>query len=181
MDFNSLPEETKLKILCLLPPQDLKTVMLVCKAWKQTGLDHTLWTWARIKLNRKEEFQKITTGRCQLVQLLVVSRDCVCDYFSSRSPCLWGEEAWKELFEMMQDMPQLRKVDGLELKNCRTDFYSVEPELMLNVYQKLERLDLGGNLADEQMVDIFRAIAGNMCLLKYMNLTGPTWRKMFQI
>ena len=105
----------------------------------------------------------------------------MCDCFPSRNPCLWGEEAWKELFEDMPDMPQLRKVDGLELRNCRTDFYSVEPELMLNVYQKLEKLDLGGNLADEQMVDIFRAIAGNMCLLKYMNLTGPTWRKMFQI
>jgi hypothetical protein len=46
-----LPSEILEKIFRLLPPRDLKTVILVCKFWKYAGEVPGLWTWARFCLN----------------------------------------------------------------------------------------------------------------------------------
>ena len=46
-----LPPEMLERIFSHLAPKDLKTVMLVCKTWNNTGNLPTLWSWVKVKLN----------------------------------------------------------------------------------------------------------------------------------
>ena len=46
-----LPMEMLERIFMLLPPKDLKTVMFVCKRWKEAGSVPKLWSWVVLKLN----------------------------------------------------------------------------------------------------------------------------------
>jgi len=43
-----LPPEIMRQIFLLLPPRDLKNVLLVCKKWKEAGEDPYLWSWAMV-------------------------------------------------------------------------------------------------------------------------------------
>ena len=50
--FNkTLPTEILENVFSLLPHNDLKTVMLVCKRWNMVGESTRLWTWARFRLD----------------------------------------------------------------------------------------------------------------------------------
>ena len=47
-----LPPEMIYSIFCLLSPQDMRTVMLVCRRWREVGQDCRLWSWVRIVINQ---------------------------------------------------------------------------------------------------------------------------------
>ena len=40
-----LPIEVLYRVFKMLPPKDLKNVMLVCKSWHEAADTPTLWTW----------------------------------------------------------------------------------------------------------------------------------------
>ena len=56
--ITKLPEEMLVKIFSLLPPQDMKSVILVCKSWRGIGEDPTLWAWSVVEVNSREDFHK---------------------------------------------------------------------------------------------------------------------------
>ena len=67
--IGDLPEEIMFKIFSLLPPQDLKSVMLVSKVWMKIGEDPALWSWVVPSLlHSKEDIQKLSIRRFKHVQ-----------------------------------------------------------------------------------------------------------------
>ena len=46
-----LPAEILEKVFCLLPPRDIKSVVLVCRFWREIGEVPRLWTWACFKVD----------------------------------------------------------------------------------------------------------------------------------
>ena len=47
-----LPAEMLEKVFHLLPPRDLKTVVLVCRWWREVGEAPALWAWVTITVTR---------------------------------------------------------------------------------------------------------------------------------
>ena len=48
-----LPPELLSQIFGLLPPADLRTVLLVCHLWREVGEAPGLWTWASLRATRE--------------------------------------------------------------------------------------------------------------------------------
>ena len=67
-----LPYEMVMKIFKMLPPQDLKVLVLVCRRWRDMGEDPSLWTCCQVsyKAGNKCELKKISVGRLQHMQYL---------------------------------------------------------------------------------------------------------------
>ena len=73
------------RIFHLLPHEDLKKVMMVCKVWKDMVEDQTLWTWLEVKLNSKEDFQKLGIQRLLLIETIAVG---FCDVKVLQEACM---------------------------------------------------------------------------------------------
>ena len=69
--INCLPKEMLLGIFQKLSPQDLKSVVLVCKTWLEIGEDAKLWTV--IKIDSREDCQKLNIQRLRLLQEIKVT------------------------------------------------------------------------------------------------------------
>jgi len=168
-----LPEEIMVTIFSLLPPQDLKSVMLVCKSWMSMGEDPSLWTWVGLVIRRREEFHKLRVRRFKFLDQLEVDEDCECQLSSW---CLWEEvgrdleDTWINLFEMIVEMPRLRSIYGLGLHCCWTNFHSVGLDLMLDIFQRLRSTELNYKFTEEQSNHIVTAIAENKCSLNILHI-----------
>ena len=51
LDNMLLPVEILEKVFCLLPPQDLKSAVRVCRWWREVGEAPRFWTWACFKVD----------------------------------------------------------------------------------------------------------------------------------
>ena len=100
------------RIFQMLPGQDLKTMMLVCRAWKVMGEDPTLWTWLKVTVNSREDFLKLKMKRFQLIQGIFVGWK-----FNSKLGSQWKEQDWAELFKVMLPLKKLKGIDGDEFIN----------------------------------------------------------------
>jgi len=149
------------RIFHLLPHEDLKTVMLVCKVWKDFVEDPTLWTWLEVKVNRREDFLKLGIPRLQLIETVDLWHYDVCHL----NEC----DYWIELFQLMLNMTKLTRITGYEFWSI-TDLSFMEPELLVTVFQRLEKLSLGKHLSPEQSTHLFSAMAENKCNLKLLEL-----------
>ena len=131
-----LPEEMMVRIFHLLPHEDLKKVMMVCKVWKDMVEDQTLWTWLEVKLNSKEDFQKLDIQRLLLIETIAVG---FCEPYLSKffrkHVCQWKESDWIELFLVILQLPNLKSIWGFEFTFTNLSF--IEPELLVNVFLKL--------------------------------------------
>ena len=58
-----LPIEMLERVFMFLPPKDLKTVMLVCKRWKEVGSAPKLWSWVVLKLNHSSPVEDEGSGQ----------------------------------------------------------------------------------------------------------------------
>ena len=62
-------------IFLLLPPEDLKSAVLVCKMWKELGEEAYLWRWAMVTVNN-DNVENISsllrTGRMSLIETIVI-------------------------------------------------------------------------------------------------------------
>jgi hypothetical protein len=47
-----LPAEMLERVFRLLPPRDLKAVVLVCRWWREVGEKPGLWAWVRLTVDR---------------------------------------------------------------------------------------------------------------------------------
>ena len=59
--ITNLPFEVLSQIIRMLPPEDLKTVMLVCKAWKKMTEDPKLWTWLVVSISTIRDLKNCET------------------------------------------------------------------------------------------------------------------------
>ena len=64
-----LPAEVLYLIFCWLPPRDLKSVVLVCRLWREVGEAPGLWTWVVLRLTG-EDTEVLGLGRLQAVREL---------------------------------------------------------------------------------------------------------------
>ena len=149
------------RIFQMLPGQDLKTMMLVCRAWKVMGEDPTLWTWLKVTVNSREDFLKLKMKRFQLIQGIFVGWK-----FNSKLGSQWKEQDWAELFKVMLPLKKLKGIDGDEFINLSF----VNPEMLVTVFQRFEELVLGNKLSLEQSEHLFSAIADNKSNLKNIYL-----------
>ena len=74
INIRLLPEILR-HIFLLLPPEDLKSAVLVCKMWKEIGEDPYLWRWAMVTVNN-DNVENISsllrTGRLSLIETIVI-------------------------------------------------------------------------------------------------------------
>jgi len=159
--------EIMVRIFHMLPSHDLKRVMLVCRTWKDMGENPTLWTWLKVKVNSREDFLKLKIARLQLIQSVNVGK-------FGKFENLFKEEDWVEFFKVLLPLQKLKRIDGLEFQ--RVLFSFVDPELLVNVLQRCEKLVLGFQLSLKQKHSelLFHAIAGNKSNLRNLYLSGKS-------
>ena len=72
----------------------------------------------------------------------------------SKKLCHWDQCDRIELFQMMLNLTKLKIIYGYEFWNT-TDLSFMEPELLVNVFQRLEELCLGGSFESELACKLF--------------------------
>ena len=149
-----------IRIFYLLPPQDLKNVMLVCKQWMEMGEDPNFWTWALVTVDTREEIQKLEIPRLQLIQEIKV-RECAshpwCRFYYPNHQCYyWKPADLKELFQVILEIPTVSRIHDLI---CTTSLSAIEPEMLASVFNRLEVLALWKHQTPEQTEHLFIAIA----------------------
>ena len=158
-----LPMEMLERIFMFLPPKDLKTVMRVCKRWKEVGSAPKLWSWIVLKLNTSSNgeyayqwfredvelcLQKISLPRLQAVREIQLCKDL-------KSRVHWGEdEDFGFKLRKALSHPGLKKlvIHGWDAR-------TIEPELLASFLTKMEEMDISDiTMSAEQSGVFFSAI-----------------------
>ena len=163
--ISDLPEEMMVKIFSLLPPQYLKSAMLVCKSWTEMGEDPTLWSWSVVTVRSRQDFHKLNIRRFQLIQELDIDDGC-----GLSKECRWTKEHWIDLFDLLLQLPALFKIDpSFCLWRHSADLSCVEVGLVVSVFKRLEEMHLymqpNSSMLSEKL---FSAIAENKCSIKLL-------------
>jgi len=145
ISINFLPEEMFIRVFHLLTPKDLKNVMLVCKQWKEIGEDPSLWTWALVTIEAREEIQKLNIRRFQRVQNIRVTQRY------RKAEDLVG------IFEALLEIPSVNRIIGLYNINLS----GVESILLANVLNKADDFWIYGHGEN-----VFNAVAKQTNLKK---------------
>jgi len=160
--IGDLPEEVMIKIFCLLPPQDLKSVMLVSKVWMKMGEDPALWSWVVPSLaSPSEDIQKLSTRRFKQIQEVELG-------FGFGSWNVGMEPVWSEIVEVITQLPALSRIKG----GCVIweDICPRESELIFSLLLKSERLYLYKDVGLYSTY-LFQAIAEHKSNLEYLKIT----------
>jgi len=152
-DISDLPEEILIEIFSLLSPSDLKSVVLVCKQWRMVGETPTLWTWAMVTLKSRDDLQKLSNRRIQLMNMDKVK---VTNWFDGSQPFLIQSTAVRpeELFSALLPITTLTSIEGIKddlVYNLGSfgfpaggpdnpDLSRVGPELFATVLSRLRNL-----------------------------------------
>ena len=157
-EMDVLPAEMMMRILQLLPPEDLKMVVLVCRKWRDMGEDPSLWTWCQVryKAGSKSHLQKLTVRRLQMLQHLHVWYD------------EWKTGEMTEVFQAVEKLPKLREITGLNGYNYK----SVEPGLFGRVMNKLEEVDISRTGMTSQHLQAVFTIMCQESQLKKLAIEG---------
>jgi len=152
--LNDLPSEMLLKVLELLGPRDLKAAVLVCKLWRALGEDPRLWTWTVLKICNMEDLQKVNIRRLSRLQEIKVPHKCFLRNVGVE--CIWKEEIKvNEVFKAIVKIPTVTRISGL---GCCTGISGVDPQLLVNVFNRLEKPFLH-YLTSEQIALLFSTMA----------------------
>ena len=142
--INVLPNEVVVSILQYLPPQEIKSAVLVCKSLREMGEKSRFWTWAVVTVNTKDDLQKLKRPRLQMVQEIDVTRG---SHGGTGVQCNWiKEEGLADLFQVIGEIPTVRRIRGLEF--CK-GIQGIEPDLVVGVLNSLEELKLCYGFAEE--------------------------------
>jgi len=176
--ISALPSEVMFMILRYLPPQELKSAVLVCKALREMGEKPRLWTWAVITVKTKDDFLKLKLPRLQMVREIDVSEGSHCGCGAEVQCTCTG---LAELFQVINEIPTVRRIRGLEF--CR-GIDNIEVDLVVSVLNRLEELYLcyGGDYEEgvmrmqlklniDQLVYLLDAVA-KKTNLKFLEFSG---------
>jgi len=139
------------RILRLLCPKDLKTVMLVCKRWNEAGSVPKLWSWVVFKINdlghdndvEHPEFllEMIRLPRLQAARRILIEG-------------LWvNNEIKLTLLSNALSHPGLK-----QLLIHGGDFRTVDPEVLAKFLTKMEEVDLCGVWMDSEQKRVFLSV-----------------------
>jgi len=151
-----LPAEMLERVFRLLPPQDLKTVVLVSRRWREVGEAPALWSWVPWFYVMEENIgympEVLGSSRLQAVRRMVVSE---------------VREVSEELLQAVVRHPGLKVMEvGFD-----SSLSSVDPELLAQAVTQLEEVVLANNhLTTQQVTAICTTMAGNS-QLKTLNLS----------
>jgi len=140
-----LPNEVVVSILQHLPPQDLKSAVLVCKSLREMGEKPIFWTWAVVKVTTKDDLQKFKRPRLQMLQEIDVTQGSHGGATGAQSNWI-KEEGLADLFEIIGEIPTVKRIRGLEF--CK-GIEDIETDLVISVLNSLEELQLCYGLAEE--------------------------------
>jgi len=145
-----LPKELLEMFLILLPPEDLKAAMLVCKSWREVGDWSKFWTWVCLK---------VTEGNLSVMpQALGIERLKSMEEISV-------EAVSEDLLLAIERHPGLKALDA---SYCNLS--SHKPNLLARVVAKLEDVNFTStDLTSQQCKAIFRFADGDI-KLKNLNL-----------
>ena len=146
-----LPMEMLERVFRLLCPNDLKTVMLVCKRWNEAGSVPKLWSWVVFKINdlghdndvEHPEFllEMIRLPRLQAARRILIEG-------------LWvNNEIKLTLLSNALSHPGLK-----QLLIHGGDFRTVDPELLAKFLTKMEEVDLCGVRMDSEQKRVFLSV-----------------------
>jgi len=154
--IHNLPAELMTMIFQMLPPEDRKSIMLVCKAWMKVGGYPRLWSWSVITINSKLDFHKLKAQRVQLIQKIKVKR---CEHLLNTGDCPKWKTCLAELFTIIHKIPTISKINGFS-ELCKWSLATVEPNLLADVFSRLEAGELSNRLTEEQIDHILAAVVG---------------------
>ena len=161
-----LPMEMLERIFMFLPPKDLKTVMRVCKRWKEVGSAPKLWSWIVLKLNTSSHgeyayqwfredvelcLQKISLPRLQAVREIQLYKDRKVHWEKDEDS---GVKLIEPLLCKALSHPGLKKlvIHGWDIRK-------IEPELLASFLTKMEEMDISDiTMSAEQSGVFFSAI-----------------------
>jgi len=159
--INNLPNEILFGIFQLLSPKDLKAAVLTCKLWRDWGEDPSLWRWSVVGLGSNEDLPKLYIQRLQLLQEIKITHglgkyqvfhQC---FEGNDQGCHWSKNGMSELFESILEIPTVTRINGFDF--CE-GLAAVEPNLLVSVLNRLERLELM-DLAPEKVEILLTAMA----------------------
>ena len=148
--INILSQELMIRIFHFLTPKSLKTVMLVCKSWMEMADDPTLWTWAMVTVNSREDYRKLDIPRLKMIQEIKVNEWHTKQYHEF--PWKYGGDMM-ELFQLMVTIPTLSSLQGIEFH----DLFNVERRLLATVFNRLEFINLINQITLQQQESLFTA------------------------
>ena len=134
-----LPAEMLRQIFSLVPPADLKTVLLVCQLWREVGEAPGLWTWAIVTAtgqNKSSMPERLVMRKLLNLRILVMES---------------GVELSEELLGVVERHPGLRR-----LVVSRVDLSWLQPARLTSLLDTLTGISLvGTQLTSEQLLAIF--------------------------
>jgi len=141
-----LPGEILTTVFGLLPPSDIKSIVLVSKQWMVLGEHPNFWTWAIVTVNIKADLLKLKKRRLQKLMKIKVS-----NWFDGSQSLLIQSTSVKpeELFEALLPITTLTSIGGLIDENVGSitfrgtdypDLSGIEPEVFARVLSRLSCL-----------------------------------------
>jgi len=146
-----LPAEMLERVFHLLPPRDLKAVVLVCRWWREVGEAPALWVWVMLQAswkNIQSMAEALGSRRLQGVRRLEV------EDMAGRSNVEVELEVPGELLQAVIRHPGLRELD------LAANLAMLEPELLAQAVTRLEEVGLG-KLTSQQVSAICTAVTPN--------------------
>jgi hypothetical protein len=122
LHIDNLPNEIMFFIFSKLPPQDMKTAVLVCRSWRRIGEDPSFWTWAVVSVT-SDDFQKLKIQRFQFLEKVRVT--CTGTKLIYNHFCHWIR--MRELFKTFHEIPTIIRID---VPSCKKGMSAIEPHLL---------------------------------------------------
>jgi len=156
--INKLPAEILERIFRLLPPPKLKTVMQVCRRWREVGEAPSLWTWV--------SFAPVTKLSLPSAAKMLRSKRL------SLATCLEARVVSRELLEAIGDHPGLR---GLDIGYSTCSLETIPAPLIVHALTSgLQSVDMRKTVMNLDQVEVlFKALAKGV-QLKSLNLSWIT-------
>ena len=141
-----LPEEMLLKIFCCLGQQDLSTVLLVCKEWKEVA--ESPWLWKKLEVvvgqMKVNNIGILGTRRLESVKRVRL--------LSKYHP---DEEEAEAVFQAIKEHEGIK-----ELNISQNEISKVNPLTLANAVNNMEQVNLfNAKLASQQCEELFHQMA----------------------
>ena len=172
LNINSrLPAEMLEKVFCHLDPNDLKTVMLVCKTWNEVAeASPVLWYWVKIRSLCQLKMKRIQGAR----EIHLPSFSC---QLTEGSP----KGIWHKLLQAILQHPGLKKFTWSPWLSNKRDIKltAAEVDLLTQVFAKMEEITINYSYGyhDDVTRYVIDAVLQGANNLKKLVLNELKWNK----